>query len=590
MVDNNYRKIKERMKIRSMELWGIENTQKVDPIIEMFLDVFSYELSKIYQEVKVSDAKLLERISNILVNENWFLPTPSHALLSVQPSEQTGEIEKTTQLYFQKVAKGVLTDVFFTPIKKQDLLKAKIYCTAWERQLAFETDKGFRSIINSYKENRIPEYTIWVGIDIEQSLLNKVNEIPISILLKDSHLNPYLKMSTVRDYEGNVLQLSQELEDVSNNKEHYYTAIQRYYQDYLYTVDLSNSSKKRCTLIDRCSKVFDPEEIQEYDKELFWLQISFSVAFTKQELDKVTIATNTFPIVNRKISYKQHNIKRNGKIVSLYSSENEYFLNVESLIDNEGKLYKSALKNDINNMAGSFSLYFGDIQQFDDRNAKAILNEVIQTVREEGSSFSAVGYDVLNAYLEDLNEKLDSLERKVNFRYKDVSDNNERVYLQTIPYTTSDTYECKYWTTNAGIANGIMSGTLLNQYQTIELHADSIRLLTDTVGGIIKKGAKEKVSSFRYGLLSKDRIVSNEDIKEFVYMTIGDLVRNVSVKAGVGISVHKKQGLLRTINVEIQLSESGHLNDENKKRLGHFLRLELEHKSVNSTPYRINIK
>ncbi|MBE7649140.1 hypothetical protein G1K75_11945 [Tenacibaculum finnmarkense] len=588
MMVNDYKKIKERMKMRSMELWGIENTQKVDPVIEMFLDVFSYELSKVHQEVKVSDAKLLERVSKILVNESWSLPTPSHTLLSVHPSEQVSEMEKTTQLYFQKIVKGELNDVFFTPIKNQELLKANVYCTAWDRELSFDTNKGYKHIINSYKESKIPEYTIWVGIDIDESLLKDIKKIPISILLKDSHLDPYIKMSSVQDCDGNDLKLYQE-EDLNTNKEHYYATIQKYYQDYLYTVDLSNSSKKRQKLTDKCSEVFNQEDIEEYDKELFWLEISFSVAFTKEELDKITISTNTFPIVNRKRSYKQHSLKRNGKIVSLYFKEKEYFLNAESLIDNEGRVYKSALKNDINNMEGSFSLYFGDIEQFDERNAKYILSDVIQTVREEGSSFSAMGYDLLNSYLEDLNDKLDALERKVNFRFKDVSNNNEKVYLQTIPYKTSDTYECVYWTTNAGLANGIKEGALLSQYQTIELESDSIRLLTDTVGGAVKKGTKEKISSFRYGLLSKDRIVSNEDIKEFMYVTIGDVVKSVSVKSGVGISVHKKQGLIRTINVEVLLKEAENLSSENKKRLGNSLELQLESKSVHNTPYRVNI-
>ncbi|WP_145993647.1 hypothetical protein [Tenacibaculum finnmarkense] len=571
-----------------MELWGIENTQKVDPVIEMFLDVFSYELSKVHQEVKVSDAKLLERVSKILVNESWSLPTPSHTLLSVHPSEQVSEMEKTTQLYFQKIVKGELNDVFFTPIKNQELLKANVYCTAWDRELSFDTNKGYKHIINSYKESKIPEYTIWVGIDIDESLLKDIKKIPISILLKDSHLDPYIKMSSVQDCDGNDLKLYQE-EDLNTNKEHYYATIQKYYQDYLYTVDLSNSSKKRQKLTDKCSEVFNQEDIEEYDKELFWLEISFSVAFTKEELDKITISTNTFPIVNRKKSYKQHSLKRNGKIISLYFKEKEYFLNAESLIDNEGRVYKNALKNDINNMEGSFSLYFGDIEQFDERNAKYILSDVIQTVREEGSSFSAMGYDLLNSYLEDLNDKLDALERKVNFRFKDVSNNNEKVYLQTIPYKTSDTYECVYWTTNAGLANGIKEGALLSQYQTIDLESDSIRLLTDTVGGAVKKGTKEKISSFRYGLLSKDRIVSNEDIKEFMYVTIGDVVKSVSVKSGVGISVHKKQGLVRTINVEVLLKEAENLSSENKKRLGNSLELQLESKSVHNTPYRVNI-
>ncbi|WP_232125597.1 hypothetical protein [Tenacibaculum finnmarkense] len=545
-------------------------------------------MSKVHQEVKVSDAKLLERVSKILVNESWSLPTPSHTLLSVHPSEQVSEMEKTTQLYFQKIVKGELNDVFFTPIKNQELLKANVYCTAWDRELSFDTNKGYKHIINSYKESKIPEYTIWVGIDIDESLLKDIKKIPISILLKDSHLDPYIKMSSVQDCDGNDLKLYQE-EDLNTNKEHYYATIQKYYQDYLYTVDLSNSSKKRQKLTDKCSEVFNQEDIEEYDKELFWLEISFSVAFTKEELDKITISTNTFPIVNRKRSYKQHSLKRNGKIVSLYFKEKEYFLNAEFLIDNEGRVYKSALKNDINNMEGSFSLYFGDIEQFDERNAKYILSDVIQTVREEGSSFSAMGYDLLNSYLEDLNDKLDALERKVNFRFKDVSNNNEKVYLQTIPYKTSDTYECVYWTTNAGLANGIKEGALLSQYQTIELESDSIRLLTDTVGGAVKKGTKEKISSFRYGLLSKDRIVSNEDIKEFMYVTIGDVVKSVSVKSGVGISVHKKQGLIRTINVEVLLKEAENLSSENKKRLGNSLELQLESKSVHNTPYRVNI-
>ncbi|MFL1895010.1 hypothetical protein ACJRPK_04865 [Aquimarina sp. 2-A2] len=590
MVDTNYRKIKERMKMRSMELWGIDQAQKVDPVIEMFLDVFSYELSKVYQEVKISDAKLLERISKILVNENWSLPTPSHALVSVQPSEPIGEIEKTTQLYVQKIVKGELNDVYFTPIKKQTLVKAKVFCSAWERQLTFNTDHAYQHTLNAIREFKVPDYSMWVGVDIDPALLGKIDKLPISILLKDSSLNPYLKMCKVLDLDGNELPLFQEEEDQSIKKEHYYMSIQQYYRDYLYTIDLSASSKKKQTLLDQCGEIFDLDTVEEPEKELFWLQFKFPVAFNKTELDKISVSTNTFPIVNRKLSSKQHNLKRNGKIVSLYANDNEYFLNVESLIDNEGRLYKSALKNDINNMAGSYALYFGDIEQFDERNAKAILNDVIQTVREEGSSFSAVGYDVLNAYLEDLNDKLDILERKVNFRYKDISDNNEKVYLQTIPHDSSDTYECSYWTTNTLLGNNIKQGVLLSQYQSIELQSDSIRLLTDTVGGTVKRSAKEKISSFRYGLLSKDRIVSNEDIKELIRTTIGDGVKNVEVSSGVGISSERKQGLVRTINVRVYLTTNEILNSENKKRLGHFLQLELENKSVHNTPYNVQIK
>ncbi len=589
MINSDYEKIKERMKMRSMELWGIDKNQVLDPLIEMFLDVFSFELSKVYQDVKISDAKLLERISKILVNENWSLPIPAHALVSIQPSEEVGEISKKTQLYIQKITKGDFIDIFFTPLDTQKLVKAEVYCTALERQLIFNNKKATQLSIASYKEASVSEYTIWVGIDIDKALLQQLNKISISLLLKDSNLNSYLKMARIYDFDGNELEIFQKEEDQSIKKEHYYDSIHRYYKDYLYTLDISSSARKRQTLVERCKGVFNSEDIEEYDKKLFWIKIVFPVAFVKEELEKISVSLNTFPIVNRKFSYRQHNLKRNGKIISLSSLEQEYFLNTESLIDDNGIVYKSALKNDINNLAGSFSLYFGDIEQFDERNAKFILNQVIQTVREEGSSFSAIGYDLLNAYLEDLNGKLDALEKKVDYKYKNVSDNNEKVYLLTIPFSTSNSYECAYWTTNANLANGIKRGSLLSQYQSIGLESDSLILQTDTVGGIVKNGTKEKISSFRYGLLSKDRIVSNEDIKEFISMTVGKIIKSVGVKSGVGISPHKKQGLVRTINVDVGLHKSEHLNNENKKRLSHFLQLELQNKSVHNTPYRVNI-
>jgi len=534
MVDSNYKKIKERMKRRSMELWGIEKNKTIDPVIDLFIDVFSYELSRIYQEVKISDAKLLERISKILVNQNWSLPLPAHALLKVQPLEEIGMVDIRTQLYFQKIAKGGegYLDFFFTPLKKQKLIKAKVHCTAIERSITLNGDKKIDNLtIEANKDEVIPDYTIWVGIDIATSLLEKLDEIPISILLNDSHLSSYLKMAKVFDYDGNELEFNKE-EDEIVKKEHYYTSINRYYQDYLYTLNLTKTSKKKYSLIERCKAVFNEAELEEYNTDLYWLQISFPVAFEKKELEKIEISLNTFPVVNRKLSYKQHSIKKNGKIISLPSNDNEHFLNMESLIDNGGNMYKNALQNDINNLEGSFSVYSGDLQQFDERNAKSILNQVMQTIREEGSSFSSVGYDLLNVYLEDLNSKLDDLEQKVNYKYKNVSDNSEKLYLLTIPYETTDVCECTYWTTNAHLANGIDKDSLLSPYQTIGLKAESIQLCTDTVGGMLKNGKNEKINNLRYGLIAKDRIVSNEDVKKFVSVTIGNNLKKVNNKWG----------------------------------------------------------
>lgn len=590
MVDNNYKKIKERMKQRSMELWGIEDAKAVDPVIEMLLDVFSYELSKLNQDVKISDTKLLERISKILVHENWYLPAPSHGLISAQPAGKISEVDKTSQVFFQKVIHGEVIDVFFTPIDKQKIIQSSVYCVAFDDQLVFNHDDSLSKIsISGIGENKIPDYTAWVGIDIEESLLNGANDLPICILLNDSYLDSYLKMIKVYDKDGNQLELLQNEEDKINNKEHYYPTVFRYYQNYLFTLGLTNSTKKKYKLSEVCKDHFREETIEQFDKELFWLKLSFPIAFVKEELEKLNVSLNTFPVVNRKHGNKHHNIARNGKIVSLTPNEGEYFLNVETLVDNQGKKYKNVLKSDLDNLGGSFSLYFGDLEQFDERNAKSILHQVIQIVREEGSSFSAVGYDILNAYLGDINSKLNELEKKVNFRYKNVSDNSDKVYLQTVPLKGTEEYQCGYWITNANLANGIEKSSVLNQYESVKFQGGRIKFQTNTVGGLVRNKPNEKISSFRYGLLSKDRIVSDEDIMEFVNMSVGSIVKKVKVESGVGIAIHKKQGLVRTIKVSIEISENGKLESENKKRLAHFLQLGLENKSIHKTPYQVNI-
>ncbi len=590
MVDENYRKIKERMRKRSMELWEVSDERALDPLIDLMLDVFSYEFSKLYQDVKISDGKLLSRISKILVNEQWSLPLPSHALLKAMPTENMDVVTRTNHFYLQKSVKTKrLYDIYFTPLNEQRIFKAHVHGTYFDKKLRLNDECGQDKMVRESMEGyKVDDYVVWVGIAIKPSLLKKIKTLPICILLNGSLLDSYIKLVEVFDEDGNKLDLLLR-ENVAEKDEHYFDSVHTYYKNYLYEIDLSNSSKKQKSLINKVGDAFNSEKIVEYDTELFWLKLSFPVAFNKEELGKLSISLNTFPVVNRRLSDKQHAILKNGKIVSISPLSSECFLNIESLLDDKGEEYQSVLKSNIDDLEGSYSLFFGDVEQFDERNAKSVLEKMIQTVREEGSSFSAIGYDLLNAFLEDLNIKLDDLQLKVEYGYKGVNGGDEKVYLLAIPYKTSHVFECKYWVSDVNMLNGVEKGTLLNEYKSGGLLANSIILQTESVGGVIRKGEKEKIRSLRYGLISKDRIVSNEDIKAFVKMTVGGIIETVSIKPGVGLSPSRKQGLVRTVEVSIKISSEGTLDEDNKKRLSHFLQMMLQNKSVHTIPYNVTI-
>ncbi len=593
-MDGNYLTIKHSLKKRAMRLWGVENQDFLDPLIEMLLDVFAYEFSKVHSEIELSDAKLLERISKILVHEKWALPQPAHALLRAVPMDDTYAIEGTTQFFTQKVNFiADNTDLFFTPLIPSKLVKARIHCVSYENQLQLLDSRADPYIsLPTKKDRKLPDYQMWFGISIDKDLLEETNLLDIAVLLGDSSLSAYLPLLEITTYGNERIPIKQTLKRAGENTDnHYFDTIHRYYQNHLYTLDISAIKKEKSNSQLVLGDYFDMSIIDEHvSEDLLWFKITFPVPFVSQELNEVSLAMNTFPIVNRQKAERQHNLARNGRIIPLASATGAYFLNVDTLIDNNNHTFTSGASKDIHNMDGTYSLYFGDIEQFDERNAKTMLEQVIQKVRQEGSAFSVFGYDLLNSYLSDLNHKLEAIETKITTKYKGDLDDSQRQFLVTVPYQESSMMECSYWTTNADLANGLPKGATMAQYQTGGLETNTISLKTTVKGGSIKRSTEEKVSNLRYGLLSRDRIVSSHDIREFIKKSIGKTVENVSIASGVAVSTKKNQGLIRTADIKVTLTKQGAMNIEDKRRLANYLEVEITNKSVQNIPYRVEVK
>ncbi|MDG1331760.1 MAG: hypothetical protein P8P74_05490 [Crocinitomicaceae bacterium] len=589
----DHRSIKERLLRRAMGLWGIADRDKVDPIVDMMLDVFAYELARVNEEIKVSDGKLLERLSRILVDDKWSLPSPSHALLKMMPIDNQLEITRKTQFYYSKMELGETKDVFFTPMCTHNLLGAHVRCMAFGDELYLrDEDADIEQSVRCLKDKRFDDHTIWIGIKIDKALIGGQTKLPICLLLKDSVLDSQLKTTQASDANGTVLPMeSKVFESEYPNQEHYFARVNRYYQNYLYEIDLEEAEKELVLMSKQFEELFDKIDIEEYDEELFWIKLKLPVTFDREELEKLEVNLNVFPIVNRRFVYKQHSLVRNGRLVSLPTDieGHDFFLNLERLLDDTGSNYTPVLDSDINDLSGTYSLYFGNADRFDQRNAKGMLNRMIQAVREEGSAFSAIGYDLLNAHLKELSSKLDVLEKKVNVSYKNVIGSVEKQYLVTEPYENTTFFECEFWKTNGNLANGIADKTYFSQYQSIDVQSNVISLQTETVGGIIRTTTKEKINSLRSGILTRDRIVSREDIRAFVKAMIGSTLEEVEVRSGVAISPKKKEGLVRTTHVTVTLSSKYSMNSENKKRMAQFIQAELEHRSVQSIPYQVQI-
>ncbi len=590
MRDQIFLTLKKRMLKRSMELWGIKEATNIDPLIDLLIDVFAFEKAKLYQEIKASDTQLLHRLSRILMSNKWSSPLPAHGLMHIQPNEKVCSITTENHFYINTSSYGKdNSSIYFTPLVKKTLLNAQIKYKIYDCDLIYSNYEN--TVKNPFleTENKIEDNCLWLGIEIEEDIINKIDDLTIAILMEDVALYPLLNTMSIHGENGVNIKYQKTIFEANKLDEtHYFDETASYYKDYFYTLNIANNAhiKKSITKLFPYSK----KEIDDvdYEEKLFWVKIKLPVVFTKDKIEDLNMHLNVVPIVNRQRVYKQHNFKKNGRIVSLPSENKNYFLNIKSLQDDNGKYLKNILSDYENNKNGTYSLYFGDIEKFDTRSAKVLINKVTHSIREEGNAFAAMNPEKLNIYLEELVEQLDLLEQKAVEKIKNI-DTIERSFLLTYPYKNAVNYEIEYWTTNADIANGFDEQSKFNQYATNEFDMKRTHLLTKTVGGKIRKGEREQIDSLRYGLLTKERIVSIADVKSYINQQIGNNISTIEVKAGAQISKEKKKGIIRTTEILIILNNL-FLSKLDLERLSIYLENELTIKSISNIPYKVIIQ
>lgn len=589
-TNNTFWDIKKRMLNRAMELWGINDAHSIDPVIDLLIDVFAFEKEKLYQEIEISDSQLLHRLSRILVENKWSLPLPAHGLLSIYPMEDKCQVDDTNHFYVNKYQFGKnITSIYFTSLINTEIINSTIRCKIFDNKIYYRGDKSSFEDIAFTEGGKIKDYSCWVGIQISEELLGKIEEIKICILLDDLSLYPYLNTLVVSD--KNQKSMSYQKTKLRQNKvdeAHYFNDIISYYQNYFYTIKLEE--KQILQSIKEQFPLFK-ERVDgiDYDEKLLWIKFDFAEVFSKEQIQNIRFELNVVPVVNRKRLYLQHDFTKNGKIVSLPSERENYFLNVKKVCDDKGNIFKNILKSNDDRLEGVYSLYFGDIEKFDNRSAKTLINKVSHLIREEGNAFAAMNPEKLNTYLHEILEKLNEIEVKAVEKLQHINTSNERAFLMTYPYPNTINYEIEYWVSNAELGNGFDEHSEFLQFGTSKYDMKKVKLLTKTLGGKTRRGEREQIDSLRYGLLTRERIVSTEDVKSFIKQQIGANIEDIVVRSGMKISEDKRKGILRTVEVEVKLKEL-FLSEENLNRLSVFLENQLAEKSISNTPYKVILK
>lgn len=615
MSNNTSDKIKNRLLKNSSQLWGVQQAElsALDPIVSMLFGSCSKEFEKIYNEQDTSQARVLERLSKLLLPEVNAGSVPAHGIVHGRPNEPISILNKNSQLFFRKSRpasessyKENFTDIYFSPLSDILILDGKVKYTVSpggfyehqdvfikEKMFGFENNTANRLVfcigieLNSSIENleKLSIYFDWPSNSEKERLLNSLPFVKASINGKDIPTSMGFKMGNLNLRSEFVLN---ETIDLLNNVE---SAIGSFYENRFITLDIKNKKgginsieRKKYPL--QFPELFSQKNLERLQSDLLWIEFTFPSYISDEVLDELVCTINSFPVCNKKLNELTFRIQSNFNVVPL-STEEDYLYNIQSVKSFNGQEYNTTKVADTNKIEnGEYVLRKGGVERFDQRNAKDVLNYLIDLLRDESASFALFGQEAISTNLFELNQQLAALEQKVKRGGAGEAAN----YLMIKPKLLKDNIFVEYWTTAGEKANNIRIGSKLQASSTADLRTEELVLLTNSTGGRDPLSQSEVLNNFKSSLISRDRIVTIADIKVFCSKELKGQVKSILLEKKFEVSNKANGGFIKYFEIEIEPTNYENYKTEEWESISSILQSKIESKSSFILPLKVRIK
>lgn len=217
------------------------------------------------------------------------------------------------------------------------------------------------------------------------------------------------------------------------------------------------------------------------------------------------------------------------------------------------------------------------------------MQNVLDLLKDESSSFAGLGKDFMNSSLIEINQLLASIEQQA--KESSFSKSNDP-YLMIKPKADESigkSFKISYWSTCAEEGNDIKAGTVLECKDDLFFVSNTTTLMTNTVGGLNKQNNKDRILAYRNALLTRGRIVTFADIKAFGFNHFKNSIEEIRIEKGTRKEISVKAGFSRTVDIHIKTNqeEKQHLSNSEWEYLCDSFMKNLKNRSSNVFPYRM---
>lgn len=604
--------IKSRMFKNAARFWGYSDADMdaFDPLVRLMIEACAVESYKINNDIISSDVRVMEKLASLLTPDIFTSAQPAHSVLHSRSVEPFSIVDHNFHLLHQKKiaskANGPLDanlDIYFTPAGHYKIFDGEVAAIA-------SGNSVYK--INSYLEREfvakgsrtIENNTAWIGVQLNQAITSLDGLTFYFDFKNNSNKSELLSILSYAkwSYNGSPVQVKAGIrnleeishEDVLNEFEITYKVKEKinsnYHSCFITLEDdknlLERNQFKKSNYPDAFKQLYNESDLLALNQPLLWFKVTFPAAFTAEALDEMVVLLNCFPIMNLRYNELRYRLQNYFNIVLLECDEQFFAIRRVSGTDDIDYISKPASEN-LTDLNGTYSLRSKGIQRFDARNATEHLNYVLELLRDESSAFAAFGQDFIGSTIKELNQNISLIEQRIKQNQKEIY--NLPSYLFVRPREEGENINVEFWSTNGSNGNNIRPGSKIDVYRGIPVNAESLQLMLHTSGGINKLNQTEELNAYRSALLSRNRLVTNEDIKAYCFYILGEKIKDVEIRKGVAISNKPSEGLISTLDITLQPSDEQRFSEEEWSSIAQDVKTQIEKNSVAYFNYRIFI-
>lgn len=607
-------RIKDRVLKRAARSWGfsdVEMETSFDPVVSMMLNALSYELEKVAHELEDSKTRVVERVLEIMFPEVAAGAKPARAIMHALPLDNNIKVSLHNQMTVSRRIHNIYNplapitkEIALSPTLEVKLSSCEVKYIAYERNLYEISNLFYKDPVRGYKHS-LPSGVVFLGIELNGQNAVDLEDLMLYIDIKNTHqkemFHYYLKQVKcfhdnieIKVEEGYNVPINHlDIENIINrNYTHLSELMQEvneFYFDNFYTL---KGTLKHKPIKEYSAEYKHFEEItNEKGKDVIWVKLVFPESLIPQIIDNVSFTANCFPVINK----KKHIINKTiGNFLSYVALEtdNNIYLDVDSVIDGFNNRYEIKEFKDGVIEEGNAVLRTGGVSRFDSRSASELLQNVLDLLKDESSSFAGLGKDFMSSSLVEINQLLASVEQQA--KESSFSKNNDP-YLMIKPKideSIGKTFAINYWSTCAEEGNDIKAGTILECKDDLSFVSKDAVLVTNTVGGTNKQNNKDRILAYRNALLTRGRIVTFADIKAFSFNHFKSCITDVKIEKGTRKEISVKAGFSRTVDIHLKVNavEKDYLSVTEWDYLCESFMKNLKNRSSNVFPYRLFIE